>query len=125
MAFTSGIKNAGSDQGPHMTIELKTREKKDVRLYNRPGNDMSPNKGDLWQFRIPSLHFRTDKCIRKADIKEIIIHNGGKDGWNIESIVTILRSGNSYQMLTANMHVNRWVDSNQSIAERQYVLTKV
>ena len=125
MAFTSGVKHAGSDDSPHMTIELTTREKKDVRLYDRPGNDMYPHKGDLWKFRISALHFKTDTCIRKSDIKEIIIHNGGKDGWNIESVVTILRSGNSYQMLTANMHVNRWVDSDQGIKERQYALTNV
>ena len=63
MAFTSGVRNAGSDDSPHMTIELTTHEKKDVTLYDRPGDDMYPNKGDLWEFRISLLHFSTDKCI--------------------------------------------------------------
>ena len=31
-----------------MTIELITCEKKDMCLYNRPGDDMYPHKGDLW-----------------------------------------------------------------------------
>ena len=125
MAFTSDENSAGSDDSPHMSIELTNREKVEVDLYDRPGNDMYPNKGDLWRFTISSLHFRTKSCITKGDIKEIIIQSGGNDGWNIESIVTILGSGNSYQMLTANMQIYRWLDSDGSVADRQYVLTKV
>ena len=125
MAFTSGIKSAGSDHSPYMTIVLATGERKDVRFYNRDGDDMSPNKGDLWQFKISSLYFNTDTCIEKDDITQIILHSGGSDGWNIESIVTILGSGISYQLLTANMHVNRWLDSNEGPNELQYVLTNV
>ena len=122
MAFTTGVHGAGSDHSPHMTIELTTREVIDVDLYNRPGDDMYPNKGDLWHFTISLLGYM---CITKYDIKEIIIHNGGSDGWNIESIVTILRSGSSYEVLTANMYVNCWVDSNQGDEELQYRLSLV
>lgn len=124
-AFTSGVKNAGSDNSPHLSVKLRTGEEKTLRLYDRPGNDMLSNKGDLWTLKISAFHFKTDSCIRKKDIGEIIVHNGGNDGWNIESILTILHSANTFEVITANMHVNRWVDGNGSVQQRQYALTNV
>ena len=37
----------------------------------------------------------------------------------------MIRYENSYEVLTANMHVNRWVDSDQTDEELQYTFTNV
>ena len=122
MAFTSDLAKAGSKNYANMSVKLTTDEIKQVCLC---GRKPVSKRGDVWQFEISSFRFRTAKCIRKCDIKEIAIRNGGSDGWNIASIVTIIRYENSYEVLTANMNVNRWVDSNQGDEFLQYVLTNV
>lgn len=122
MAFSSDHAKAGSKNYANMSVKLTTNEIKQVCLC---GRKPVSKRGDVWQFEISSFRFKTDKCIRKCDIKEIAIRNGGSDGWKIASIVTIIRYENSYEVLTANMNVNRWVDSNQGDEFLQYVLTNV
>lgn len=123
MAFTSGVKGAGSNDSPHLTLAVGT-ETRTVTLYDRPGDDMDKDKGDLWEFSISKLLLK-DTCVEKADFKKITLENGGSNGWNIESIITFLRSGNSYDMLTADMHINRWLDSDRGLEYRQYNLKLV
>ena len=107
---------------------LTTGESKRVRLPNRPGDDMYPNKGDLWKLDIESFHF-SKFCITKEDIRGVTIEQGGNDGWNIESIMTVLHSQTwlqqPYEMITANMHVNRWIDGNGPASQRKYELNMV
>ena len=126
MGFTSGSKHAGSDDHPYLIIDLNNHEHGSARFPNRPGNDMLENKGDFWRFSLKSdLKFRKS-CITKADIKKVIVQNGGKDGWKIESIVTILRSGWYYTVVTADISLNKFVDGNPSGKHsfRQITLTK-
>ena len=41
----------------------------------------------------------------------------GKDGWNIESIMTFLHINGRYEIVTADFHVNRWVDEDRTGVE--------
>ena len=122
--FTSGVKNAGSDDLPYISVRLRNGKTRHVRLYNRPGNDMLPNKGDLWKVVISSFGF-SDNCIVKSDIAEVTIEEGGNDAVNIESIMTVLHGAQKFEVLTANMHVNRWVDGNSATSRLKYRLTNV
>ena len=123
MAFTSGLKHAGSDT--HHSVGLYVKEHKYVTLPNNPGDDMTPNKGDLWTIPIEQFGFE-EKCIWKDDISNVVIENGGNDGWNIGSIVTMIGEKNTtFALLTANMGVNRWVDGDSGSSRYHFFLTKV
>lgn len=120
MAFTSGLHYAGSDNSPYIHISL-IKDEGQHRLYDRPGNDMYPNKGDLWKFTMRDFGFHG--CVTKNQIRRVSIRSGGNDGWNIESIVTIARS-RKYEIVTANFHVNRWIDGDGQPSHREFILTK-
>ena len=123
MGFTSGLNNAGSDNSPFIEIDLCNHEEKRVRFPDNPGNDMVRNKGDLWTIPISKFGFRT-KCIRKGDIRKVAVEDGGNDGWNIQSIVTMgLTQGNEYLLLSVNMDVNHWIDGDgNSVSQQQFPL---
>ena len=114
MAFTSGSRNAGSDDLPYLLVDLFNHEEGAAPFPNRPGNDMLENKGDFWRFNLRRDLKLRKSCIRKADFNTIVIQNGGNDGWKIESIVTILRTGSYYTVLTANIDFHTFVDGNPS-----------
>ena len=75
---------------------------------------MSKNKGDFWIFNLYTDLGLSDSCITKDDIQSVIIQNGGNDGWKIESVMTTLASGTQYTVVTADIHLNMWVDGNPS-----------
>ena len=87
---------------------------------------MMPHKGDLWHFSMDSFNFTT-RCIlsAKRDIRSITIYNGGIDGWNIESIITMIYDGDQYTLVTVDMNVFRWVDGDGTKEELTFELTKV
>ena len=114
MAFTSGSSDAGSDDSPYLFLYLFTNEHSSARFSDRPGNDMSKNKGDFWIFNLYTDLGLSDSCITKDDVQSIVIHNGGNDGWKIESVMTTLASGTQYTVVTADIHLNKWVDGNPS-----------
>ena len=122
MAFTSGRTNAGTDAGH--SVELRTRrgQSRNLRLYDRPGDDALENKGDLWEFSISSFRF-TDSCITTGDICGVSIIQSSNDGWNIQSIVTLVKdSGNRVNLLTQHFGVNRWIDGNAHNSHRRFDL---
>ena len=123
MAFTTDIKHGCSDDLPSLSLRLKTGKEGTVAFYgHEEGNDMSKDKGDLWAFKISNFEFGT--CIRKkSDISGVTILNGGSDGWNIESVVTMLHRGHEYDLLTVNMDVKRWIDGNDLPYKLKYDLT--
>ena len=52
-----------------------------------------------------------------------IVENGN-DGWNIESIVTLVSDPtNKVQVLTQNFHVNRLIDGDGDTSHRRFALT--
>ena len=122
MAATSGILNAGSDT--HHTVEVQTiGYVRNLRLYNRPGNDMLEHKGDLWKINFADFHF-PDTCITIGEIRRVSILEAANDGWNIDSIVTLVKdSRGGIQVLTQDLDVNRWIDGDAHHSHRRFELT--
>ena len=115
--------NAGADSGH--AVELRTaRETRSVRLYDRPGNDYLSHKGDLWKIAITDFSFN-DNCITVSELLGIAITERSTDGWNIESVVTFVRSGSDYQLFSEDFEVNRWIDQDSLAARRRFDLTLV
>ena len=124
-AFTSDLGYAGSDSSFYLTLRLKKGETKRVLLYDRPGDDMLSNKGDSWTLKIDSFGFE-QLCIRKKDIAKVRIEAGGNDGWNIDSIITVLRrEQDEYTVVTADIDVNRWIDGDDKPEYLRFDLTIV
>ena len=122
MAFTSGLLNSGTVDAAH-AIELQASgQVRSLQLYDRPGDDTLPNKGDLWTFSIASFGI-PDSCITISDIRGVSIIESSDDGWNIESIVTIVESSGRYQLLTRDFGANHWVDGDGPNSRRRFDLT--
>ena len=120
MAFTSGRKNAESD-GRH-TVEIRARGYvRKLRLYDRPGNDYAKHKGDLWKINIASFSFPF--CLTISNIQRVSIIESSNDGWNIDSIVTLVGSRGHFEVLTQNLDVNRWIDGNGQPSHKRFTLT--
>ena len=123
MAFTSSVQNAGTNAGHGIQLQVNGQVR-NLRLYDRPGDDALENKGDLWRFEISNFRF-ADSCIRIGEIQSVTITERSNDGWNIESIVTLVRdSRGGVGLLTQDFHVNRWVDGNAHHSHRQFTLTR-
>ena len=121
MAFTSGINNAQSDSAHSVEI-LAGGHVRDLRLYNLPVDEHSQNKGDLWKYNITSFNFPFS-CLNISKIQKVYIIESSNDGWNIDSIVTLVGAGGSFQVLTQDLDVNRWVDGDGHITRRRFELT--
>ena len=127
MGFTSGTGGAESKNLPYLIMSLYTHEDGHVRLPNNPGVEMTKYKGDLWRVSISSLFKGKRRCVRKRDVQKVTIHNGGDDGWRINSIVTMLRYGYYSTVLTADIDFNKAVDGDLNLkpSTHQILLTKV
>ena len=124
MAFTSGVHYAGSDSSH--SIELKaTGCLSKIKLYNLPGDDYKPNKGDLWKIKIAD--FQCSKtCLTVGSIDSLSIVSSSNDGWNIDSIVTFVEGdANQFKLLTQDFNVKRWIDSNGQKTHKRFDLTRV
>ena len=88
---------------PYLSVCLRNGTHGCVRFSDRRGDDFSPSKGDIWRFGITSFGF--SKCITKEHIETVTIEAGRNDGWNIESVMTVLDG-----RLQFDVHVNRWID---------------
>ena len=123
MAFTSGLRHAGSDSGHSVQIRLTSGQIRHVRLYNRPGNDMLSHKGDLWKINFSSFGF-SDSCVTISEIQNVAITESSNDGWNIESIATFVKdSAGGVQVLTQDLDVYHWIDGNGHHSHRRLDLT--
>ena len=122
MAFTSGKDYADSDTS--YIIEIQANGKVQNRLlYDRPGDDMHKNKGDLWKINFSDFGFTSD-CITIGDISGASIVAKGNDGWNIESIVTLVKgTDGGVKLLTQDLDVFRWIDGDGPQKERRFDLT--
>ena len=84
--------------------------------------DMARNKAGIWNFDISDFKF--DTCISKlSQISEVTIVNGGNDGWNIASVVTMVGAGKTLNVLSSDIYVNRWIDGNEGVSRLQFPLT--
>ena len=86
---------------------------------------MLENKGDLWKINITDFHF-TNSCMRIGDIQRVYVIETNDDGWNIDSIVTMVKdSSGGIGTLTQNLDINRWVDGNDgALTRRRFELTR-
>ena len=125
MAFTSGIDSAGSNVDHAVEVELTSGILKRSVLPDLPGDDYEKHKGDLWKISFED-NFHLVNCVRKRDIKSIIIRENGNDGWNIETIVTFLQSDNDYELATSDFNVYKWIDGDhEDVTRRFFKLTLV
>ena len=105
-------------------MRIKNEPAKKVRLYNRPGDDYAPNKGDLWKISLSSFEF-DDYCITRSEIENLALLEGGNDGWNIESVVTFLNRGTHYHLLSRDFNVYRWLDGDGQLSHLRFDLNLV
>lgn len=120
MAFTSGLENAESDTSHSIEVQIINGDVHRIQLYDRPGDDYAFYKGDLWKI---AFYF-TVECIRLSEIQRVSIIESGNDNWNIDSIITLVRdSANRSVVLTQDINVNCWIDSNGADSFRHFELT--
>ena len=122
IAFTSGIINGQSDTDHSIQLE-SNGVVRTVLLYNRPGDDYQSHKGDLWNMQFSSFHF-SDSCIRISEIQRVSLVESSNDGWNIQTIITLVSAGsNRLQVLTQDFNVNRWIDGDRDLSYRRFDLS--
>lgn len=86
-------------------------------FYDRPGDDLQSNKGDLWEFSL------SGNCITLSAIQRVSIVADGTDGWNIGSVVTLVRDPvGRIQVLTRDFDANFWIDTDNGY-DRPFHLT--
>ena len=112
---------AQSDDG-HAVEILAAGHVRNLQLYNLPGDEYYQHKGDLWKYNITSFHFPF-KCLNISEIQRVSIIEHSNDGWNIDSIVTLVGAGGHFQVLTQNLDVNRWIDGDSHYTHRRFELT--
>ena len=125
MGFTSGYTYAESDDSPFICVTLNTGETRELRIPYLPSDEYTLNKGDLWPIPISSFGFSSTNCITYSCITQVLLREGGNDGWNIASIMSVLRIQGAYKLLTADFNVNRWIDGNGQAYQKQFKLRKV
>ena len=124
MAFTSDLKYSGSNSPQDIEIRAGESTYK-TQLPNLPGDDYQPNKGDLWKLSFEK-NFYIDKCVTSDMVDYIAITGSSKDGWNIDSIVTLFVYDDQYsKVATINLDVHRWVDEDGAESHKQFELNRV
>lgn len=84
---------------------------------------MLENKGDLWEFSLSSFGF-PDSCIQVSEIQGVYIIETNDDGWNIGSVVTLVKdSQGGVGLLTQDFDVNHWIDGDRHQSNRRLQLT--
>ena len=116
MAFTSGEQYGDSDSTYQIQFQYYGGSTRTFRFYNRPGDDLQSNKGDLW-------HFGLSGCITLSAISRVSIVADGTDGWNIGSVVTLVRDSlGRMQVLTRDFNANFWIDTDNGY-DRPFILS--
>ena len=109
-AMMSGEKGSESDDPPLLRLVINGGHTGVIRLPDNSGDQQSLNMGDFWRFNLKSdLGFQND-CIKKSDIRDVIVQEGGTDGWGIASIITVLGNGDRYTLLTTDIDLHQMVD---------------
>lgn len=116
MAFTSDETASGTNTYHGIQLQYNGMEQ-NLTLYNRPGIQFEANKGDLWNFGLPS-------CTTLHEITGVSVVAKGDDGWNIKSIVTWVQDTNNMtHLLTEDFDVYRWVDGDDNLDYLHFRLT--
>ena len=114
MGFTSGLVHADSNDQYSVKMKVNNEAIATSLLPNRPGVEYLKHKGDLWTISFADDFSFTSPCVKKSDIEFIKIAASGNDNWNIETIVTFVKSGNNYELATSDFEVDRWIDGSSS-----------
>ena len=122
MAFTSGIRHAGSS-GQHI-FRFQAKGFNSTKLLpDLPKQDYEEQKGDLWKLSIKDF-FGFTTCITIYDIENISIIAGSTDGWNIESIVTFaVVNRTTWRQVSADYNVYEWIDLNSGADHKEFPLS--
>ena len=124
LAFTSGIKYAGSDDLHKIEVRA-AGQTRIITLPAQPGYNYLENKGDLWKLTFDD-DFHFTKCVTLNNIDRIVVRAGGNDGWNIDSIVTYVGApGKGFRDATIDFNVFRWVDGNGAPSNTYFMLKKI
>ena len=121
MAYTSDLQYAESDESHRISVRVEGSTSTQS-LPDLPGDDYSPNKGDLWKLNLETF-FGFTGCITINDINHISILEGNNDGWNIDSIVTfVVDDQNNYELISADFDIFQWIDGDSTADERELTL---
>ena len=106
ITFTSSIADASSDGD--FDLELGVNGD----LYIADFSTREKSGGNAWKFAISDFYGIPLSCVTKRDIEEITIEEDTNDAWNIQSVLTVLRAGGDYELVTLEMDVSQWIDGN-------------
>ena len=125
-AFTSGIAFGHSNEHHSLFISLRKGKNATIDFYNREGDDMEAHKGDIWALDLSKTEL---PCFDFRDVDKIALVANSNDGWNIESVTTMLGvngwHGTRWALLTVDMDANFWIDANAGEDRKWRYLTRV
>lgn len=111
MAVSSRISKAASDGNFYIRIYLSNSQMKQATLSD-------PGGGKLWTLN----NIFSGSCTTINQIQRVLILEDSNDGWNIGSVVTIVKDAlGLYQILTRDFGINHWLDGNSGDSERRSV----
>ena len=122
MAFTSGVRGAGSDRDHRIFVRATGMRRSARFLPDLPDDDYERNKGDLW--KLPISFFGDAGCVKLQDVRSIVLVGGSGDGWNIDSAVTFAISEDYYwALLSVDLDVFQWIGRNRGPDEQRFPLS--
>ena len=124
IAFTTHAQYASTVDFPFIRLTLSNGQQRELRLFNAPGDEFQPDDGDMYQWSISEFGFSGSTCVTYDSISQVTIREGGNDGWQIDSIMTVLDTDGVYRALTLDFRVNRWIDGDDLSFYRSFDLTK-
>ena len=107
MTFTSDRNNAESTENFDLELEVNGD------TYIADFGTATKAGGQLWKFAISDFH-NIPSCVTKQDIEEIAIEEDTDNGWNIQSVLTVLKAGGDYELATMDLDVFPWIDGNDN-----------
>ena len=107
MAYTSDLRDAGSDSSHKISLQVNGSTSTG-RFPYIPGNEYYPNRGDIWKLHLTDF-FGFTGCITKNDIDHISILQSSSDSWNIESIVTFAVVSEYWELTSVDFNVFQWI----------------
>ena len=117
MAFTSGVRRAGSDRDHRIFVRASEMRRSARLLPDLPGNDYECNKGHLC--KLPIAFLGDAGCIKLHDVRSVVLMGGSEDGWNIDSVVTFVISEDYYWALL-DSDVFQWIGRNRGPDEQRF-----
>ena len=119
-ALTSGNFTSGSDSHNVFGLRVTSDKRKEVKLYDRTGDDFLENKADLWVLDAKQFA-RRRRCLKFGTIRDVALTARSansflvSDKWQVQSAFVIgqLKSGR-FALLSADANVHQFVDESQT-----------